>query len=113
MNYRILEKLCQEMSEQHEVVFISYRSSLAFERSSFKAFDGTEKRRFIFLKEKQNSLSLQFDCQEFLYGLAYSADIFSHLNKVNLSIQGPDLTIMDVTERLQALQAKLPCGKGD
>ena len=66
-----------------------------------------------FLKEKQNPLSLQFDCQEFLYGLAYSADIFSHLNKVNLSIQGPDLTIMDVTERLQALQAKLPCGKGD
>jgi len=36
------------------------------------------------------------------------ADIFSHLNEVNLSIQGPDLTIIDVAERLQAFQAKLP-----
>ena len=35
-------------------------------------------------------------------------DIFSHLNEVNLCIQGPDLTIMDVTERLQAFQANLP-----
>jgi len=30
---------------------------------------------------------------------------------VNLSIQGPDLTIIDVTERLQAFQAKLPLWK--
>jgi len=50
---------------------------------------------------------VQFDCKEFLYGLAYLADIFGHLNEVNLSIQGPDLTILDVTERLQAFQAKL------
>ena len=28
--------------------FVSYRSSLAFERSSFEAFDGTEKGSFIF-----------------------------------------------------------------
>ena len=54
---------------------------------------------------------MQFDCREFLYGLAYLADIFSHLNEVNLSIQKPDLTIMDVTERLQAFQAKLPLWK--
>jgi len=38
-------------------------------------------------------------------------DIFSHLNEVNLSIQGPDLTILDVTGRLQAFQAKLPLWK--
>ena len=49
---------------------------------------------------------MQFDCKEFLYGLAYLADIFNHLNEVKLSIQGPDLTIIDVTERLQAFQAK-------
>ena len=38
-------------------------------------------------------------------------DIFSHLNEVNLCIQRPDLTIMDVTERLQAFQANLPLWK--
>ena len=54
---------------------------------------------------------MQFDCKEFFYGLAYLADIFSHLNEVNLSIEGPDLTIMDVTERLQAFQANVPSWK--
>ena len=54
---------------------------------------------------------MQFDREEFLYGLAYLADIFGHLNEVNLSFQGPDVTIMDVTERLKAFQAKLPLWK--
>ena len=62
------------------------------------------KEVLLFLKEKQNPLSSQFDCQEFLCGLAYLADIFSHLNEINLSIQGPDITIVDATEKLQALQ---------
>ena len=34
-----------------------------------------------------------------------------HLNEVNLSIQEPDLTIVNVTERLQAIQAKLSLWK--
>ena len=33
-------------------IFVSYRSSLAFEKSSFEAFDGTEKGSFIFLWKK-------------------------------------------------------------
>jgi len=78
------------------------------ERSNFEAFDGTEKGSIIFLREKQNPTSVQFDCKQFLYGLAYLADIFCHLNEVNLSIQGPGLTIIDVTETLQTFQAKLP-----
>ena len=47
----------------------------------------------------------------FLCGLAYLADIFGHLNEINLSIQGPDITIIDAMERLQAFQAKLPLQK--
>ncbi|KAI6656166.1 hypothetical protein LOD99_1510 [Oopsacas minuta] len=35
------------------------------------------------------------------------ADIFGHMNEVNLSIQGPEVYIMDVAERLQALLDKL------
>ena len=54
---------------------------------------------------------MQFDREEVLYSVAYLADIFSHLSEVNLSFQGPDIMIMDITERLQGFQAKLPLWK--
>ena len=57
-----------------------------------------------FLREKQNPLSVRFDFKEFLCSLAYLADIFGYLSKTILSIQGPDITIIDAKERLQAFQ---------
>jgi hypothetical protein len=47
----------------------------------------------------------------FILGLAYLADIFNHINEANLSIQGPEDTIMDPTENLQALLANLSIWK--
>jgi hypothetical protein len=43
--------------------------------------------------------------------LAYLADIFNHINEISLSIQGPEVTIMDATEKLQAFFAKLSIWK--
>jgi hypothetical protein len=44
--------------------------------------------------------------KDFIHGLAYLADIFNHMNEINLSIQGPEDTIVDATETLQASLAK-------
>jgi hypothetical protein len=49
--------------------------------------------------------------KDFIHGLAYLADIFTHINEINLSIQGPEDTIMDATENLQAFMAKLSIWK--
>ena len=66
----------------------------------------------IFLNEKQSPLSgYIFVKGGVLHGLDYKADIFSHMNETNLSIQGPAVYIMDAAERLQALLAKLPIWK--
>jgi hypothetical protein len=37
--------------------------------------------------------------------LAYLADVFNNMNETHLSIQGPEITIMDATKKLQAFLA--------
>ncbi|GBP11288.1 Protein ZBED8 [Eumeta japonica] len=42
-----------------------------------------------------------------MLGLAYLADIFTHLNEINLSLQGPAVTIVDASERLKGFRRLL------
>jgi hypothetical protein len=56
----------------------------------------------LFLKEKETPLLEHFERKNCIHGMAYLADIFNHMNAVHLSIQGPEVTIMDATETLQA-----------
>ena len=50
----------------------------------------------IFLRENKNNLHVQFPNEEFVVMLAYLADVFGHLNDMNLSLQGCDVTVSDV-----------------
>jgi len=52
-----------------------------------------------------------FDRKVFIYVLALLADIFSHMNEVNLSNQGPAVTIKDVNEKSKLFQAKFSLWK--
>lgn len=63
----------------------------------------------LFLKDKVSSLYESFECEDFQHVLKYLADIFSHLNEINLFLQA--VTIVDVTERLKGFVGKLPLWK--
>lgn len=65
----------------------------------------------LFLKNKANSLYEYLEREDFVEGLAYLADIFTHLNEINLSVQGPAVTIVDASERLKGFLGKLPLWK--
>ena len=39
--------------------------------------------------------------------LAYLADVFGHLNNINLSLQGYDVTVSDVKDKLPGLTARM------
>ena len=66
-----------------------------------------------FLQQKNNDLA---DClaeNEFLLKLAYLCDIFAKLNKLNISMQGPDKNMLDVADKIAAFTKTLSMWKKD
>ena len=61
----------------------------------------------LFLKNRNSSLAEKIESESFLYGLFYLADIFGHINNVNLAMQGSGVTILDAAEKLNAFLFKL------
>jgi hypothetical protein len=53
----------------------------------------------LLLKEKENPFS------DFIRGLEYLEDIFNHINEISLSLQGPEVNIVDATGILQSVLA--------
>jgi hypothetical protein len=66
----------------------------------------------MFLREKENKLCEELEIQGFIVSLAYLADIFSHLNDLNISLQGSEVTVLDANEKIAAFQKKLALWKG-
>ena len=50
---------------------------------------------------------MEFRNTEFVIKLAYLADVFGHLNKMNVFLQGRDLTVSDVQDKLAGLSARM------
>jgi hypothetical protein len=65
----------------------------------------------MFLREKENKLCEEFGTQGFIVSLAYLSDIFSHLNVLNISLQGSEVTVLDANEKTAAFQQKLALWK--
>ena len=66
-----------------------------------------------FLQQENANL---VDClaeKEFLIKLAYLPDIFAELNKLNISMQGPNKNMLDVSDKIAAFIKNLSLGKKD
>ena len=57
-----------------------------------------------FLRENKHNLHVQFHNERVL---AYLADVFSHLNNINLSLQGRDVPFSDDNDKLSGLTARM------
>ena len=61
----------------------------------------------VFLQEKEANFQVQFRNEEFIIILAYLADVFGHFNQMNLSLQGCDVAVSDVKDKLAGLSAQM------
>jgi len=61
----------------------------------------------IFLREYQNNCAEKFEDEVFILYLSYLADIFSHLNDLNIFMQGMYATYILCTEKIEVFKKKL------
>nr|XP_042903370.1 protein ZBED8-like [Parasteatoda tepidariorum] len=102
LNHRLFKMLCQEMNAEHEV-FLYHTALRWLSRGQvLKQFSMLKIELSLVLEEKDNSFFEYLSKKDFTYKLAYLADNFNHVNNISLLIQGPYITIMDATEKLQA-----------
>lgn len=111
LHHRLFKVLCQEMGSEHEVILYYTEVRWLSRGQVMKRLYELREEISYFLIERQNSLSKNFDSIEFVHRLAYLTDIFSHLNEVNISIQGREVTIMDASEKINAFVNKISLWK--
>ncbi|XP_068239754.1 protein FAM200C-like [Palaemon carinicauda] len=61
-----------------------------------------------FLRNQGSEIADHFENREFILSLAYLADVFMHLNELNVSMQGTAMNMITAREKLSALTKKLP-----
>ena len=111
LNHRLFQVFCQEIGSEHSVLlFHTEVRWLSRGRVLTRAMELHEEIGQ-FLQEKGNELADRFKCQQFILSLAYLADVFTHLNELNISMQGSGGNIMTASEKLSAFIHKLPVWK--
>jgi hypothetical protein len=109
LNSRLFEKLCQSMDSDHqqlllhtEVQWLSHGKVLSW------LFELRDEIRVFFIDlESPLTLTKCLNDYSWLAVLTYMADILTHLNALNLSMQGGGITIFNVEDKIEAMIKKL------
>ncbi|XP_064106847.1 protein FAM200A-like [Macrobrachium nipponense] len=106
VNTRLFKRLCKDLDSEHQLLLFSTKArwlskgnvlNRVFElREELKMFLDTQDKKPIFFNDP-----LWAPC------LAYLADIFDQLNKLNLKLQGKETIVIHFVDTLRAFVAKM------
>ena len=107
LHSRLFEALCDSMGSQHRhLIFHAEVRWLSRGRVLTRLFELREEVE-IFLRERKSSLENLLTDVMWIAKLAYLADIFSHLNDLNISLQGNHTNIFTLRNKIDAFKKKL------
>ncbi|CAI6357184.1 unnamed protein product [Macrosiphum euphorbiae] len=105
LNSRLFEQLCKDMdSEHYQLLLHSEIRWLSRGKVLSRLFE-----LYMRLNYFSSNINHHLRLNDFswLASLAYLSDIFSHLNVLNLSLQGSHVTIFKVEDKIEAMIKKL------
>ena len=111
LNHRLFKEFCKEMDAKYTVLLYHTEVRWLSRGRVLKRVFELRKEVFSFLQDSNYPQFELFENEHFLLGLAYLSDIFTLINIVNLSLQGPCMTIIEAQEKIKGFHDKLSLWK--
>lgn len=107
LNSHIFTALCSEMGSENEIFLLHTEVRWLSRGKIMTRFFDLRDELEIFISDHHFQLSEHLPDEEFLTVLPYLSDIFSHLNELNLGLQGVSATVFNVQDKVGAMKKKL------
>ena len=108
LNSGLFSKLCNEMDASNDVLlFHTEVRWLSRGKVLKRVFDLRDELKMFFNQKSKPQFEALFSDKNELQKIAYLVDIFAILNELNLSLQGPNATCLDLSEKIRSFEMKL------
>ena len=108
LNSRIFSKLCKEMGSEHQsLLYYTFVRWLSRGKVLARLFELQSEVKQFLLNQNKRELYKHLEDDHWIAKLAYMADVFEHMNELNIKMQGVNENILTCSDKLHGFQQKL------